>query len=141
VEQATEEPPVKGVDTNVLLRHIVRDDEGQARIATDFIASRTRDDPAFVSIVVLAELVWALRKTYGYPNHQVHALIVALLESAELSFEDELELTRMFAGARRAAGEVADNLIAHCAARAGCLSTVTFDRAAAGAIPSMELLA
>lgn len=141
MEQVAEEPQVKGVDTNVLLRHIVRDDERQARVATAFIASRTRDDPAFVSIVVLAELVWALRKTYGYPNNQVHALLVALLESAELSFEDELELVRMFAGARPAPGEVADKLIAYCATRVGCSSTVTLDRAAAKSIPAMELLA
>jgi predicted nucleic-acid-binding protein len=131
---------VKGVDTNILLRHIVRDDEEQAKIATTFIASRTQEDPAFISLVVLAELVWALRRSYGYSRRQVHELLVMLLETAEFYVEDEVELLQAFIGGNSIKGDIADHLIAHCAAKAGCISTVTFDKGAAGRIPSMELI-
>jgi predicted nucleic-acid-binding protein len=131
---------MRGVDTNILLRHIVRDDEDQARVATAFIASRTRDDPAFISLVVLAELVWALRRRYGYSSRQVHALLVMLLETAEFHLEDEVELVQMFVGGDSIKGDIADHFIAYSSARAGCISTVTFDKGAASNIPSMELL-
>jgi predicted nucleic-acid-binding protein len=131
---------MRGVDTNILLRHIVRDDEDQARVATAFIASRTREDPAFISLVVLAELVWALRRRYGYSSRQVHALLVMLLETAEFHVEDEVELVQMFVGDGSIKGDVADHLIAYSSVRAGCISTMTFDKDAASSIPSMELL-
>lgn len=130
---------MKAVDTNILLRFLVRDDEAQAAIAAAFFGKRTMEDPAFVSLFVLTELVWNLRQRYGYPRATVHAKIAALLETAELVFEDETEISAIVNGTDR--GELADHLIAYCARRAGCSSTVTFDQRAAAAIPSMELLA
>ena len=130
---------MKAVDTNILLRFLVRDDEAQAATAAAFFRKRTTEDPAFVSLIVLAELVWNLRQRYGYPRATVNAKIAALLETAELVFEDETEISAIVNGTDR--GELADHLIAYCARRAGCSSTVTFDKRAAAAIPSMELLA
>lgn len=126
------------VDTNVLLRFVLRDDEVQFEKAARFFRSRTSDDPAFVSLIVLAELVWALRQRYGYSRAEAHALVATLLETAEVFFEDEAVLSRIVAEAGR--GELADHLIAHCASRAGCDATVTFDRKARH-IPGMQLLA
>jgi len=125
------------VDTNVLLRFVLRDDEIQFEKASRFFNGRTADDPAFVSLIVLAELVWSLRRRYGYARPDVHSLIVTLLETAEISFEDEASLSRIVAEAER--GDLADHLIAHCAIRAGCDSIVTFDQKARH-IAGMELL-
>lgn len=130
---------MKAVDTNVLLRFVLRDDERQFATAAAFFNSRTAEDPAFISLIVLAELVWALRQRYGYSRSETRSLVVTLLETAELLFEDEGVLSSMVAEAER--GDLADHLICHSAKRAGCTSTVTFDQDAAKAIPSMELLA
>ena len=127
------------VDTNVLLRFVLRDDEGQFTRASAFLNSRTADDPAFVSLIVLAEFVWALRRRYGYGRAEAHSLVATLLETAEISFEDEVSLSRIVAEAGQ--GDLADHLISYSAGRAGCTSTVTFDRKAAARIPSMDLLA
>lgn len=126
------------VDTNVLLRFVLRDDEMQFQKASRFFNSRTADDPAFVSLIVLAELVWALRRRYGYSRNEARSLVATLLETAELSFEDETSISRIVADAER--GDLADHLIAYSAKRAGCNSTVTFDQKAQH-IPGMELLA
>ncbi len=130
---------MKAVDTNVLLRFLVRDDEDQAAMAAAFFSKRTPEDPAFVSLLVLAELVWTLRQRYRYPRATVNAKVAALLETAELVFEDETEISAIVNGTDR--GELADHLIAYCARRAGCASTVTFDKRAAAAVSCMELLA
>ncbi len=48
-----------GLDTNVLVRHLVQDDPGQSRKATQVMAKQcTRDDPGFINRIVLCELVW-----------------------------------------------------------------------------------
>lgn len=130
---------MKAVDTNVLLRFVLRDDEQQFAAAAAFFNARTAEDPAFVSLIVLTELVWALRQRYGFDRDKARFLVETLLETAELVFEDEASLSRIIAHADR--GDIADHLISHSARRAGCTSTVTFDREAAKIGPGMELLA
>ena len=129
---------MKAVDTNVLLRFVVRDDPKQFEVASRFLTARTADDPAYVSLIVLAEMVWALERRYGYPRDSVRGVVLALLESAEVVFEAEASLSMLIA--QKAKGDIADHLIALSARRAGCASVATFDKRAARAIPSMELL-
>lgn len=129
---------MKAIDTNILLRFVMRDDENQFAKANSFLASRTQDDPAFVSLIVLVEFAWTLRQRYGLGRADIRALVTTLLETRELAFEDEKEVSEIVADATR--GDLADHLISHCARRAGCTSTVTFDQRAAKAVPRMELL-
>jgi predicted nucleic-acid-binding protein len=56
---------VIGLDANVLVRLLVKDDAVQWRQAADLMASLTGENPGFVSIVTTVELSWALRATYG----------------------------------------------------------------------------
>lgn len=130
---------MKAVDTNVLLRYVLRDDEGQFARAAAFFGTRTAQDPAFVSLVVLAEFAWVLRQRYRYSRIDILSLVGTLLETAEMVFEDETALAAAVADAE--SGDLADHLISYSARRAGCDSTVTFDAEAARRIPSMELLA
>lgn len=129
---------MKAVDTNVLLRFVVQDDPRQFEVAADFLRARTAEDPAFVSLLVVAELVWALDRRYGYPRNAVLAVLSALLESAEVVVEEEQFLTALVGDGVK--GGIADHLIARCAVRAGCSTVVTFDLDAARSIPAMELL-
>lgn len=138
MEQTPREESVKALDTNVLLRFVMRDDESQFARASEFLGSRTSDDPAFVSLVVLVEFAWTLRQRHGLSPTDIHALVTTLLETRELAFEDESEVAAIVADATR--GELADHLISYCARRAGCSVTVTFDQGAAKAVPGMELL-
>jgi len=129
---------VKAVDTNILLRFVMRDDENQFAKASGFLGSRTPDDPAFITLIVLVEFVWTLRQRYGRSRSEILSLVTTLLETRELAFEDEDELSTIVAHADR--GELADHLISYCARRAGCSTTVTFDQGAAKAVPGMEPL-
>jgi len=52
-----------GLDTNVLVRYIVRDDEKQSAAATRLIEAKcTTDNPGRVSSIVLCELAWVLTR-------------------------------------------------------------------------------
>ncbi len=78
-----------GLDTNVLVRYIVRDDEKQAKAATRLIESRcTADNPGLVSAIVLCELAWVLTRGYGYRRDMVGRVITRILSVQELEVED-----------------------------------------------------
>jgi len=129
-----------GIDTNILVRHLTRDDQQQSRRVQRFFQARSSDDPAFVSLVVVAEICWVMTKTYAYKQQQVVDSFQRLLRSDQIHFEDADFLTTLFFGPV-IRGDIADHIIAHIAAQAGCTQTVTFDQAAAQNIPGMELLA
>ena len=82
-----------GIDTNVLLRLLVRDDEAQVRAAERFIATHcSPDSPGFVSLVVVVETAWALRRFYLYDRSQIAAALGSLLDVAELEIESAAEV-------------------------------------------------
>jgi predicted nucleic-acid-binding protein len=82
-----------------------------------------------------------MNRSYGFRNHQIAALFQGLMESREILFEDATFMKDMFAVPEFLRFDIAGYLVAEFAKRAGCLTTVTFDRAAARHIPGMELLA
>jgi len=120
-----------GLDTNVLVRYIVQDEAAQARAASRLIETRcTTEDPGFVSLLVLAELVWVLERAYGYARNQVAEVLNSILTSAELKAEQPDLARRALLGYDSGPADFADYLIGHVNAENGCSSTATFDRRA-----------
>ena len=77
-----------GLDTNVLVRYIVRDDEKQSAAATRLIEAKcTTDNPGRVSSLVLCELAWVLTRGYGYSRAMVGRVIRRILSVQELQAE------------------------------------------------------
>lgn len=115
------------LDTNVLLRHLIGDGEEQAALAHRLIEEElTTADPGFVSIAVLLETIWVLRRGYGYSAQQVVGVVRALLLAPQLVVDQAAVVDK----ALKAAGTVdlADAIIHELGRRAGCRETVTFDR-------------
>ena len=129
-----------GIDTNVLLRLLVRDDDAQARAAERFISTHcSPDDPGFVSLVVVVETAWALRRLYLYDRSQIAAAIRSLLNVAELEIESAADVRAAVAGFETTAAGLVDCLVARTNVATGCEYTITFDRNAAK-LPGFELL-
>lgn len=131
---------MNAVDTNVLLRYIVNDDADQSVKAASFFGARSADDPAFISLIVLVELTWVLRRLYRYSRPQVHAVLLQMVETEGLVFEEEQVVVGLVHGEAVSRDELADHLIAYAAAKAGCARTLTFDGRAAERVAGMELL-
>jgi predicted nucleic-acid-binding protein len=121
---------VIGVDTNVLVRHLVGDDSDQADAASRFLAQRTAEDPVFVSVPVLVELIWTLRTRYRQPADRVLDVVESLLASADVVVESAAAVRRAVLDALESSADLADAIIAHRAIDAGCDGIVTFDRRA-----------
>ena len=74
-----------GLDTNILVRYIVQDDEIQAELASRLLeGTLDQKNPGLVSTIVLCELIWVLRRAYGYEKGQVVKVLRTLLSSAGL---------------------------------------------------------
>ena len=119
-----------GLDTNVLVRYLVQDEPDQAARATALIEGLDDEHKGYVSIVVLVELVWVLRRAYDVEPDEVHAVLDRLLRAQEVVVQHadavRLALRRATSGA-----DFPDAVIHELGAAAGCDTTVTFDVKAA----------
>ena len=121
-----------GLDTNVLVRYIVQDDARQAEAAARLMESRcTRDEPGFISHIVLAELCWVLSKGYGYDRKVQASVLSSLLVTAELDVQESEVAWQALRAFEKGNADFADYLIGHIGRDAGCEATWTFDRKAA----------
>lgn len=118
-----------GLDTNVLVRYVVRDDPAQTATA-DRVIEELGPGEGFVALIVLAELHWTLTRAYGYSREQTALAVRTLLAAVELRAQDADLAQRALAAASHGA-DFADALITELGRAAGCSSTVTFDRGAA----------
>ncbi len=127
------------LDTNVLLRFFLRDDEEQAEAAERLMLRLTLDEPGFVSREVLVEVVWALEYTYRFRRQQVTTVLTELLNVASVEIECASDVAEAAGGYRRGGADFADRMIAAATRRAGAVSLYTFDRKAAR-LPDVTLL-
>lgn len=122
---------MKGLDTNVLVRFIVGDDEAQAKRAGRYIERHcTAESPCFINRIVLCELAWVLDRAYGYGREEINLAFGKILRTAEFLVEDS---DAAWAAWRihRDGGDFADALIARTNRDNGCKVTGTFDGPAA----------
>jgi len=133
---------VIGLDTNVLVRYVMQDDPRQSPRATRLIESLSPEEPGFVPLVTLVELVWVLSGSYSLARAQVVAVLETLLRSKELVV-DRAELAtqalQRFSASNASSADFADALIERIASAAGCTATMSFDTGAVKAA-SMTLV-
>lgn len=121
------------LDTNILVRYLVRDDAKQAAASTRLIESEcTPEDPGFVSKVVLAELSWVLDRTYGYGRADIQRALLGVLSTRSFAIEDPEIAWRALNEYQDGKADFADYLIGLAGRTAGAEVTVTFDRSASG---------
>jgi len=132
---------VKGLDTNVLVRFLVKDDRRQAATAAAFVRGHcTAESPCHINRIVLCELVWVLETAYRYPRPVVAEVMEMILRTGEFVIEDADEAWAALAAYRDGGVDFADALLAHSNLAQGCDATATFDRKA-GRSKGFELLA
>jgi predicted nucleic-acid-binding protein len=112
------------VDTNILVRLIVRDDIVQVRAAELAVAKG-----AWVSHLVLAETLWVLDAVYDLSREKIATAVDMLLNHEVITIQDAdviqlaLEHFRVRGGV-----DFSDCLVLEIARKAGHLPVATFDR-------------
>ena len=121
-----------GIDTNVLVRFLVRDDEGQFERARRLIKREIgAEEEVLVSLLVLVETEWVLRSRYSVKKSEIVQAISGLLDATEVQFEDEPAVEEALFTWKDGTADFADCLIGAHHHRLGCRTTATFDAKAA----------
>jgi predicted nucleic-acid-binding protein len=122
---------VTALDTNVLVRYLVQDDEEQASKASAVIEALTPDNPAFIACIVLCEIHWVLKGAYKVRKEESVSILKRILSVAAFDIE---HLAACLSAVRRyeqGKADFSDYVIQEIAARKGYSVTVTFDQRAA----------
>jgi predicted nucleic-acid-binding protein len=117
-----------GIDTNILIRFLVRDDERQFEKARKLIRREVvAGRPVFVSQLVLLETEWVLRSRYDFQKDEIIGAIAGLLDAADVQLEDEREIEQALYVWKDNNTGFADCLIGARNLKMGCSVTATFD--------------
>ncbi|MFT3797576.1 PIN domain-containing protein [Microbacterium sp.] len=119
-----------GIDTNVILRYVLHDDDAQYAAAAAFLEALTPDHRGFMTEVSLVEVYWVLSRSVRLPRTQCLAILRSLIYTEALEFDDGEGVVRALALAEEGA-DFADALIEGTMGLFGTNETVTFDRDAA----------
>jgi len=127
---------VTGLDTNVLLRYLLRDEPTQAARAARELE---RDERFLIGSVVLCEVVWVLETGYGFSRAEIGATLEKILATAQFEIEAKDLALAALDDFRGSTADFSDCLIGRRNRAAGAEGTVTFDRTLKG-LPGFRLL-
>jgi predicted nucleic-acid-binding protein len=113
------------IDTNVLVRSAVRDDENQARIADEILRA---SELVAVTLPCLCEFVWVLGTKYKFERSAIAQVIEWLCSAPNVS--TDLRAVEAGLSMLRAGGDFADGVIAHQGEWLGSETFVSFDKKA-----------
>ena len=115
---------MRAVDTNVVVLLITRDDPKQTAAAEAFVSKG-----AWVSQIVLSEVVWVLDAVFELTHKQIAIAVDMLLNHRDLVVQDpEVAAAALLQYRRRPKVGFSDCLILEAARKAGHLPLGTFDR-------------
>ncbi len=120
---------MRGLDTNILVRFITRDEPAQSETARELIeTTEQKGGRLHISTLVLVELVWVLRgSVYGFSRPDVAEVLELVLDTRVFQVQDRDLVRRALAVFRHGPADFSDYLIGEQDRRAGCDDTLTFD--------------
>ena len=118
-----------GLDTNLLVRYLTKDDPTQFSKAKALIdATAAAGDRFVINSAVLCELVWVLRTTYDYSREEIAGAVEYILTIAEFDVERPDETRLALQEFQSTKADFSDALIGRINQSLGAEHTATFDR-------------
>lgn len=115
---------MRAVDTNVLVRLLVRDEPSQVRAAEPFVARG-----AWISHLALVETLWVLDAIYSRNPGQIATAVEVLLNHQHLVVQDaEVVAAALATFRKRPTLGFSDCLVVEVARKSGHLPLGTFER-------------
>ncbi len=119
-----------GLDTNVLVRFLVEDDDEQTAKASALIENAiAKNSTLFISDIVLCETVWVLSSRYRFSRQEIASVLRRLCEVDHLSFAPTSRCVHALVAYAAGKGDFADYMIREQCIAAGCSAVATFDQA------------
>lgn len=120
-----------GLDTNILIRYLVQDDEKQGVLATNLIENKlSAQQQGYICSIVLLEIFWSLKNGYKMDKSTIHDIFERLLTCEELAFEHRDLAWKALQLAKKLNVGFVEAFIGMIHQFQGCEKTVTFDKTA-----------
>jgi predicted nucleic acid-binding protein len=117
------------VDTNVFLRFLTTDEQGQHQKAVRLFEAARREECRLVTgPPVLFELAWTLRAAYKTPKARVIEVLSAVFAMPGMTLMDAALIAEALTLASAAGSEFADAYVAASSRADGCSGVATFNR-------------
>ena len=117
------------LDTNVLIRFLIKDDEPQAMRARALLeACREKGEACLVTNPVLCEVEWVLDIVYKASRANIAEALRILQTTPPFALEDEALMERALRSYARGKGDFSDYLLGEIGEARGARTTFTFDR-------------
>ena len=129
-----------GIDTNIVIRLLTRDDKVQYRLALELVKSVRGRRLLVINPIVVAETIWVLERSYRLDRQRSRPLLEQLVHSIEFTIPTQMSCESWQSWFSATHRDFSDAMIAAINRDSGCSKTLTFDEDAAKAIPSTELL-
>lgn len=126
------------VDTNILLRLFTIDSPHQTKKLLEFL-DRSDVTSIRVSVIVLAEMGWALRRVYKMPKPAVIEIFLTLLKAKKLAIENREAVIQALDMYKASKADFADCLIAACNQAAGAAPLIPLTKTPRGIRPLSSL--
>ena len=129
-----------GLDTNVVVRYLVGDNEEQAEAARALFTTLSQGNPGFIGREVAVELVWVLSRSYRASREQIASVLLSLVATENIVVENAEDVADSAIRFADGVSDFADLMILAAARREAATPLYTFDRRASR-MEGVELLA
>ena len=118
-----------GLDTNLVIRYLTRDDAAQYSKAERLIEQALTDgERLLISGIVLCEVTWVLDTAYGYSRLEIADVLDRILDTAQFEVERAEDARHALGDFKSSKADFADALIGRVNRALGANRTATFDR-------------
>ncbi|STZ08121.1 Uncharacterised protein [Moraxella caprae] len=76
------------IDTNVLMRYLLQDDDNQFVIAKSYLTNPNYQ--LYLPIQTLCEMVWIMKKKLKFPNAYIVKVLKGILAQSHIDFDKEV---------------------------------------------------
>ena len=120
------------LDTNVLVRFLVRDDAKQAQaVYARFKQAESSREVLWIPLAVVLETIWVLESAYDRTRTEILDSLEDLTNMPILEFEKDQVVQDLLTQGKNSGLDLSDLLIALAAKQCGCDTVITFDKKAA----------
>ncbi len=120
-----------GLDTNVLLRILIKDDASQLQKITDFFDKETSCTKLIVNSVIICEAIWVLESGYKYSKSQISSIIATVLHMEQFYILDRYSVEQSLSLYLESDLDFSDAIIAFINLERNADFNITFDKKAA----------
>ena len=119
-----------GIDTNILVRYLTKDNTEQAIAASNLLEQYSGDESSvYINNIVLCEVIWVLESGYKYPKNQITNAIKLILQTPEFAFDNHAFIVKVLYQYEQSHGaDFSDILISFTNKNIGCSTTYSFDK-------------